>query len=130
MHDAQKGEKMRHFTMDCFDEAIAEVITARVLKKVLEAIKTQDESVTLEKAEQVVVDYFEGKVFARFDSDRIFFLKLPYELQKIIPDEETYGMIHNAYTDSFWAGYQAGLQDMQELEREIDISTQESPINE
>lgn len=119
---------MKHFTMDCFDEAIAEVITGKVLKKVLEAIKTQDDSVTLEKAERVVADYFEGKICARFDADRIFFLRLPTELQKIIPNEDVYGMIHNAFTDSYWAGYQAGLQDLQELEREIDISSQDEEV--
>ena len=119
---------MMHFTMDVIDEAISEAITTKVLLKVLESIKTQDESVTLEKAGQVVTDYFEGKVFARFDSDRIFFLKLPSKLQKIITDEETYSMIHSAYCDAFWKGYVAGLTDLQELEREIDISSQDEEV--
>lgn len=111
---------MMHFTMDCIDEAIAEVITAKIVKKVLESIKKQDESLTLEHAENVVIDFFEGKISARFDSDRIFFLKLPSKLQKIIPDEDGYMLVHNAYCDAYWAGYQAGLQDLQELERSIE----------
>lgn len=113
---------MLHFTMDCIDEAIAEVISAKLLKQVLETLKKQDESITMEKAESVIADYFENKMAARFTSDRIFFLKLPSKLQKIIPDEDVYMMVHNAFTDAFWAGYQAGLQDLQELQREIDCN--------
>ena len=115
---------MMHFTTDRFDEAIAEVITTKVVKTVLEAIKKQDENATLEQAERVVANFFENKTAARFDSDRIFFLKLPSKLQKIIPDEDNYMMVHNAFTDAFWAGYQAGLQDLQELQREVDMSNE------
>jgi hypothetical protein len=106
--------------MDCIDEAIAEVISAKLLKQVLETLKKQDESITMEKAESVIADYFENKMAARLESDRIFYLKLPSKLQKIIPDEDVYGMIQNAFTDAFWAGYQAGIQDLQELQRETD----------
>lgn len=113
---------MLHFTMDRIDEVVAGVITSKVLKAVYEALKKQDNNVTPETAEKVVVDYFEGKVFARFESDRIFFLKLPSKLQKIITDEDDYAMINNAYCDSFIAGYQAGLTDLQELQREIDCN--------
>ena len=111
---------MMHFTMDHLDEAIGEIVTVKLVKMVMETLKKQDESVTMEKAESVIADYFENKMAARLESDRIFYLKLPSKLQKIIPDEDVYGMIHNAFTDAFWAGYQAGIQDLQELQRETD----------
>jgi hypothetical protein len=108
--------------MDRIDEAIAEVITSKVMKNVFEVLKKQDNNVTPEMAEKVVVAYFEGKVFARLESDRIFYLKLPSKLQKIITDEDDFAMINSAYCDSFWKGYQAGLADLQELQREIDCN--------
>ncbi len=108
------------FTMDTYPEAIAEVISAKVVKMVLEAIKEQDNTVTLADAEKTVEDFFVSRIVSRIGTDRIFYLKLPSQLQKILPDEDDYRIVQNAFNDAYMMGYQAGLRDLQELERSIE----------
>lgn len=108
------------FTMDTYPEAIAEVISAKIVKMVLETIKEQDNTATLEDAKKVTEDFFVNRIISRIDTDRIFYLKLPSQLQKILPDEDDYRIVQGAFNDAYMLGYQAGLRDLQELERSIE----------
>ena len=106
--------------MKSYPEAIAEVISAKVVKMVLETIKEQDNNVTLVDAQKTVEDFFVNRIISRIDSDRIFYLKLPNKLQKILQDEDDYRIVQYAFNDAYMLGYQAGLRDLQELESSIE----------
>lgn len=112
------------FTIDNYNEAIEEVVSNRLLKAVFETIQKQNTNATLVDAEKAINDFFANRIVGRIDSDRFFFLKIPLELQKNL-SEDDYMMVHESFCEAFMMGYQAGLQDLQELEREIDRNTQD-----
>ena len=103
------------FTVENYED-VAEAVSARIVRMVLNEIKKQDSTATLEDAEKAIKIYFDRKITGRIDCDRLFFLKLPNKLQDALPNEDDYGMVLNAYDDAFLMGYMAGMQDLQELE--------------
>jgi len=107
------------FTVDNYGAAVAEVISATMVKMVLAEIEKHDKSATLEVAEKAIETYFTNKITSRMDSDRIFFLPLPAKIQEKLPDEDDYMMVLDAFNDAYVNGYLCGLTDMQELQREI-----------
>lgn len=97
-----------------YGEKIANVSTVELLKNVRSLLHWFEKDDSIEAAEKYLQSYFQSKIDAHFEADRLMFLNLPDELQNRI-DDETYQIVNNAYVDAFMQGYLFGIKDMQEF---------------
>lgn len=97
-----------------YGEKIANVSTVELLKNVRSLLHWFGKDDSIEAAEKYLQSYFQSKIDAHFEADRLMFLNLPDELQNRI-DDETYQIVNNAYVDAFMQGYLFGVKDMQEF---------------
>lgn len=97
-----------------YGEKIANVSTVELLKNVRSLLHWFGKDDSIEAAEKYLQSYFQSKVDAHFEADRVMFLNLPDELQNRV-DDETYQLVNNAFVDAFMVGYLFGIKDMQEF---------------
>ena len=97
-----------------YGKKIADASTIELLKKVKCLLHWYEKDDSIEAAEKFLQNYYQSKIDAHFEADRMMFLNLPDELQNRV-DDETYQLVNNAFVDAFMQGYLSGIKDMQEL---------------
>ena len=98
-----------------YGKKIADASTIELLKTVRMMLHWCEKEDSIEAAEKFLQSYFQAKIDAHFEADRMMFLNFPDgELQNRI-DDETYEIANTSYVDGFMQGFLLGIMDMQNL---------------